>query len=116
VQFYTQASDGVVTGMSRADRQPAAETRRSPSVTRGCTTLSLSSVTKFRSGERIARLATEIEIRKIAPSTRREDDHAHDAPANEHAWVRTPPWSSAVPLVSRRQLDNIFWHTMSTAS
>ena len=118
VQFDTQASDGVVTGMSYEQTiRPfqAEDPQITQSVDAGATTLSLSSVTKFQAGEWIAAgLATEsIEIHKIASidtvaktitlTTPLQHEHA----AGEYAGVEFVQYRWYPDV----QLDNVFWHT-----
>ena len=118
MQFDTQASDGVVTGMSyeQTIRPFQAE---DPQITQdaatGDTTLSLSSVTKFQAGEWIAAgLATEdIEIRQIASidaaaktiTLTKPLEHAHAA--GQYAGVEFVQYRWYPDV----QLDNIFFHT-----
>jgi hypothetical protein len=118
VQFDTQASDGVVTGMSyeQTIRPFQAE---DPQITQdaaaGDTTISLSSVTKFQTGEWIAAgLATEsIEIHQIASidtaaktlTLTKPLEHAHAA--GQYAGVEFVQYRWYPDV----QLDNIFWHT-----
>ena len=118
VQFDTQASDGVVTGMSyeQTVRPFQAE---DPQITQdaavGDTTLSLSSVTKFQAGEWIAAgLATEsIEVRQIASidaaaktiTLTKALEHAHAA--GQYAGVEFVQYRWYPDV----QLDNIFFHT-----
>ena len=118
VQFDTQASDGVVTGMSYEQTvRPfqAEDPQITQSADAGATTLSLSSVAKFQVGEWIAAgLATEsIEIRKIASidtvaktitlTTPLQNEHA----AGEYAGVEFVQYRWYPDV----QLDNIFFHT-----
>ena len=118
VQFDTQASDGVVTGMSyeQTIRPFQAE---DPQITRdaaaGDTTLNLASVTKFQAGEWIAAgLGTEsIEVRQIDSIDTAAKTITLTKPLeNAHAAGQY----AGVEFVQYRwypdvQLDNIFWHT-----
>jgi FtsP/CotA-like multicopper oxidase with cupredoxin domain len=118
VQFDTQASDGVVTGMSyeQTVRPFQAE---DPQITldaaAGDTTLSLASVAKFQAGEWIAAgLGTDsVEVRQIASiDTGAKTVTLTKALENAHAAGQY----AGVEFVQYRwypdvQLDNIFWHT-----
>jgi manganese oxidase len=118
VQFDTQASDGVVTGLSyeQTIRPFQAE---DPQITQdaaaGDTTLSLASVTKFQPGEWIAAgMATEgIEVRQIdsidpaAKTITLTKPLANAHAAGEYAGVEFVQYRWYPDV----QLDNIFFHT-----
>ena len=118
MQFDTQASDGVVTGMSYEQTiRPfqAEDPQITQDAARGRHDASLSSVTKFQAGEWIAAgMATEgIEVRQIASIDTAAKTITLTKPlANEHAAGEY----AGVEFVQYRwypdvQLDNIFWHT-----
>ncbi|MDX6562301.1 MAG: hypothetical protein QOD65_2115, partial [Gaiellales bacterium] len=118
VQFDTQASDGVVTGMSYEQTiRPymSEDPQLVQASAAGATTLTLSSVAKFQPGEWIAAgLGTEsIEVRQIATiNAAAKRLTLTKALANAHASGQY----AGVEFVQYRwypdvQLDNVFWHT-----
>ncbi|MDX6552598.1 MAG: hypothetical protein QOH74_1086, partial [Gaiellales bacterium] len=118
VQFDTQASDGVVTGMSY-EQTIRPFKLEDPQITQdaaaGATTLSLTSVAKFQVGEWIAAgMATEgIEVRQIASINANAKTitltkalaNAH--PAGQYAGVEFVQYRWYPDV----QLDNVFFHT-----
>ena len=118
VQFDTQASDGVITGMSYEQSvRPfqAVDPKIVAPAAVGATTLKLSSVAKFQAGASIAAgEGTEsIEIRQIASVNASAKTITLTQPlANAHGTDQY----AGVEFVQYRwypdvQLDNIFWHT-----
>ena len=118
VQFDTQASDGVVTGMSYEQTiRPfkVEDPQLTQAAAAGATTLSLSSVTKFQPGVWIAAgLGTEsIEVRQIASINAAAKTITltkaltNDHPSGQYAGVEFVQYRWYPDV----QLDNIFWHT-----
>ena len=117
VQFDTQASDGVITGLSyeqAVEDYPSADPTLSAAAAAGTRTLQLSSVAKFQPGVAIAVSQGEasIEIRTIesidstAGTVTITKALSRDHPSGDHAGTEFVQ-SRWYPDV---QMDNVFWH------